>query len=425
MPETPERGPRARPPHEHAAPAAPTEALGGEPPDDGEWKTTLAVMFVAQFLSIIGFSFVLPFIPFYVRELGVTDEALVPVWAGILAAATGLMMTIFAPLWGWLSDRHGRKIMVERSMFAGAAVTVGMGLATDVYQLLVMRLFMGAMTGTISASLSLVSTTVPSRKLGFSLGLMQVAVFLGMSLGPWIGGVCADAFGYRTAFITGGAVLLAGGLLVLVGARERFVRPSTEAMKRNGTMGSLFACAGFGTMMAVFLLFNFSVHVAIPILPLFIETVGVAPSRIASTTGLLIAISGATGAVAAAGIGYVADRLGYKRLLIFHLILAGVLWLAHAAAQSVSQLIVIRFLYGLAAGGILPTMNALVGKLTPREGYGKAYGLTASMTSLGMTIGPLVGGVMASYLGYRWPMIFVGAALLAVVFSVVSRIPSR
>jgi MFS transporter, DHA1 family, multidrug resistance protein len=246
-----------------------------------------------------------------------------------------------------------------------------------------------------------------------------------MSLGPWVGGVCADAFGYRATFITGGAILFAGGLLVLVGARERFTRPSAEALKSTGRMGSLFACSGFGTMMAVFLLFNFSVNVAIPILPLFIETFGVAAARIASTTGLLIALSGAAGAVSAAGIGYLGDRIGHKRLLILALILTGILWLAHGVAQSVPQLMVIRILYGLAAGGILPTMNALVGRLTPRECYGKSYGLTASMTSLGMTLGPLAGGFMASYLGYRWPMVFVAFVLIAVVFPVVSRISSR
>jgi DHA1 family multidrug resistance protein-like MFS transporter len=175
---------------------------------DGEWKTTLSVMFVAQLLSIVGFSFVLPFIPFYIRELGITDKHLVPMWAGILAAASSLVMTIFSPLWGWLSDRHGRKIMVERAMFAGAIITMAMGMVSNVYQLLVMRLLTGATTGTISASLSLVSSTVPGNKLGFGLGLMQVAVFLGMTLGPLAGGIMASYMGYRWPFVVVSIVLI-------------------------------------------------------------------------------------------------------------------------------------------------------------------------------------------------------------------------
>ena len=403
--------------------------MKGEPTQirtsDGEWKITLSVMFVAQFLSILGFSFVLPFIPFYIRELGVTDERLVPIWAGVLAAAGSLVMTIFSPLWGWVSDRYGRKIMVERAMFAGAAITMAMGMVNNVYQLLVLRLLTGAATGTISASISLVSSTVPAAKLGFSLGLMQVAVFLGMTLGPWVGGLLADTVGYRYTFTVGGLILVAGGFLVLVGAREKFSRPSAAALKKSGSFRSVLSYPGFATMLAVFFLFNFSVSVAMPILPLFIEAMGNLKDRVASTTGMLFAISGAAAAVSAAGIGFLSDRKGYRKILIMSLVLTGVLWIFHALARSIPQLIAVRIIYGLAAGGILPTMNALVGKLTPRDGYGKAYGLTASMTSLGMTVGPLAGGIMASYMGYRWPFIFVSIVLILVVFPVASRVRAR
>lgn len=395
------------------------------PANDREWKATLAVMFTAQLLSIVGFAFVLPFIPFYIRELGVTDERLVPVWAGVLAAAASLVMTVFSPLWGWLSDRHGRKIMVERAMFAGAAITMATGMVSNVYQLLVLRLLTGAATGTISASVSLVSATVPKARLGFSLGLMQVAVFLGMTLGPWIGGLLADAFGYRHTFIVGGMILLTGGILVMVGARERFTRPSEAALKRSGSLRSLLSYPGFAPMLAVFFLFNFSVYVAIPILPLFIEAVGNLKVGVASTTGLLFAISGAAAAVSAAGIGYLSDSIGYKRVLVVHLLLSGILWVFHALANSVSQLMAIRLFYGLAAGGIVPTMNALVGLLMPRDVYGKAYGLTSSMTCLGMTLGPLAGGIMASYAGYRWPFVFVSVVLILVVFPVASRVLTK
>ncbi len=114
-------------------------------------------------------------------------------------------------------------------------------------------------------------------------------------------------------------------------------------------------------------------------------------------------------ALAAGGIGYLSDRIGYKSILLFNLALTAVSILLHGVAQSIAQLALLRFLYGLAAGGILPAMNALVGRLVPPESYGKAYGLTASMTCLGMTAGPFLGGIMASWWGYRWPFVLVGA----------------
>ena len=389
------------------------------------WQLTLYIMFAAQLLSIIGFAFSLPFIPFYIRELGVTDERLVPIWAGVLAASSSLVMAFFSPLWGWLADRYGRKIMVERAMFGGAIITFAMGLVGDIWQLLLLRLLSGATTGTIAASIALVSSIVPQKKLGYSLGLMQVAVFLGMTLGPWIGGLLADAIGFRHTFIVGGVILLLGGALVLFGARERFHLPAKEALGKSDRFFSLLAYGGFPAMMALFFFFNFSVHFVMPILPLFIETMCDPLRGVASTTGMLFAISGGAAALAAGGIGYLSDRVGYKPILAVNLILTAVSLLLHGMAQSITQLVLLRVLYGIAAGGILPTMNALVGRLIPPTSYGKAYGFTAATTCLGMAAGPFFGGIMASYLGYRWPFVAVSVMMVLVALPVIASIRHR
>ena len=128
------------------------------------WQLTLNIVFIAQLLSIIGFAFTFPFLPFYIRELGVTEERLVPIWAGFMMASSSLVMAFFSPLWGWLADRYGRKIMVERAMFGGAVITFAMGLIDNVWQLLFLRLLSGAATGTISASIAMISTVVPRQK---------------------------------------------------------------------------------------------------------------------------------------------------------------------------------------------------------------------------------------------------------------------
>jgi MFS transporter, DHA1 family, multidrug resistance protein len=395
------------------------ENAGQETDGSQSWRPTLFIMFLSQVLSIVGFSFVLPFVPFYIRELGVTGEKSVAVWAGILGAAPGLTMTIFSPLWGWLSDRYGRKLMVVRAMFAGGLITMATGMIGNVYQLLILRLFMGAFTGTISASVSLVASVLPTAKLGFGLGLMQVAVFIGMSLGPWIGGILADTIGYRLTFVAGGVILLAGGLLVLLGAKEKFVRPSAVSLKHSGSMWTLFGLSGFVSLMAVFLFFNLSINIAIPILPLFIEQVGDLKTQVASTTGLLFAVTGATASISAVAIGQLSDRWGAKRVLVVSLLVTGLMWAVHALARNIQQLLVIRIAFGVAAGGNLPAMNALVGKLAPRETYGKAYGMMASMTSLGMMLGPLAGGFMASHMGFRWPFVVVSLLLILVVIPLI------
>jgi DHA1 family multidrug resistance protein-like MFS transporter len=390
------------------------------------WQRTLYTMFAAQFLSIVGFAFVLPFLPFYIRELGVADERLVPVWSGVMAGSGSLVMAFFSPLWGWLADRHGRKIMVERAMFGGAVVTFAMGLVSDVWQLLFLRLLSGATTGTIAASVAMVSTVVPRQRLGYALGIMQVAVFLGMTLGPWFGGIMADAIGYRYTYMVGGAILLLGGMLVLLGTRERFSRSSEESPARARRLFSLLTYGGFPAMLALFFSLHLTLHFVAPILPLFIETLcNPALGGVASTTGLLFAISGGTAALAAGGIGYLSDRIGYRRILLFNLVLTAVVLLLHGAAQGLLHLFGLRILYGLAAGGIIPTMNALVGRIIPPDSYGKAYGLTSSMTCLGMAAGPLLGGIMASAWGYRWPFVAVSVMMFAVAALVAAGLRPR
>jgi len=315
--------------------------------------------------------------------------------------------------------------MVERAMFAGGFITMAMGTVSNVHQLLILFLISGALTGTISASISLVAAILPFRKMGFGLGLMQVAVFSGMSLGPWIGGMIADIVGYRMTFIAGGALLLGGGTLVLLGAKEKFVRPSAASLKRSGSLGSLFTLPGFVSLLVIFLLFNFSIFIFIPIMPLFIEAVGNLKTQVASTTGLMFAVTGATASISAAFIGRWSDNWGHKRVLIVNLFITGILWLAHALARNIEQLFIIRVLFGFAAGGNLPTMNALVGKLVPKESYGKAYGLTASMTSLGTALGPLAGGILASYMGLYWPFAVVCLLLILVVIPIVFSLKIR
>jgi len=183
--------------------------------DVRRWRTTLYVAWIAQAVSTMGFTFVLPFLPLYLRELGIADGESVVMWAGLLVAATPVTMAIFSPIWGALADRYGRKIMVERAMFGGAVLLALMGLVQNVHQLLALRLLQGAVTGTVTALVALVSTTSPPQKSGYSQGMMRMAFFCGVAVGPIVGGAVSDSFGYRFSFLVAGVLIFAGGLLVL------------------------------------------------------------------------------------------------------------------------------------------------------------------------------------------------------------------
>ena len=131
-------------------------------------------------------------------------------------------MGICGPIWGALSDRYGRKVMVERAMFGGAVVIALVGWAQNMGQFMVLRALWGGLTGTITAATTLVASTTPRECVGHALGLLQMAIYIGSSTGPLLGGVVADAFGYRATFWVTGALLFLAGLGVLIFVKEDF-----------------------------------------------------------------------------------------------------------------------------------------------------------------------------------------------------------
>jgi DHA1 family multidrug resistance protein-like MFS transporter len=385
------------------------------------WQVTLYTMWAAQLLAIVGFSFVMPFIPFYVRELGVEDENWVPIWSGLVLSAGAMTMSVAAPMWGWVADRYGRKPMVQRAMFGGAVVLTLMGFAKSVPQLFVLRLMQGTITGTVSASIALVSSVVPKKRIGYSLGLMQMAVFTGLSMGPYLGGTVAEHFGYRVPFWIAGSLLLTGGVLVLFGARERFTRPAPEETEKTGALSEVLLVPGVLVLLALYFLMHFSGAFVGPIFPLFVEKIISEPGRAASQTGLILMVNGISAALASVIIGRHSDRLGHRRVLVSCALLAGLMSFPQAMAHSVGQLVALRALFGIGIGGMIPAMNATVTTIVHREGLGRAYGLTTTATAIGMASGPILGGWAASALGVRVPFVVMGAMFLLLTVVLATR----
>ncbi|MFW5866378.1 MAG: MFS transporter [Armatimonadota bacterium] len=387
-----------------------SEKQGSRP--DGSphsWQRTLYACWFAQLLSIIGFSFVMPFIPFYIRDLGVTGQANVAMWAGLVVFAAGITQAIFAPIWGSLADRYGRKMMVNRAMFGGAVVMTLMGFVGSVWQLFALRALQGALTGTVVASTTLVASVTPNRRMGYSLGMMQVAVLMGITVGPLVGGLMADAWGYRVPFYASGAMLLVGGLVVHFLAYENFCPPDGKTAQNHG-LHKAFGRSGLMALLAAFFTISLAGSFVGPIFPLLVEEVS-DTVRIATTAGGLMAISGLAAGVSALIVGLLGDRIGHKPVLVVCTLGAAVFSAPHAIAQSVSQLAVLRFGTGVTRGGTAPALNAIVGQAVSSDTYGRAFGHTRVAGALGMAFGPLLGGFAAAQLGLRWPFVIMSVLL--------------
>src|SRR3981081_2969534 len=137
------------------------------------WQTSLYVTCVAQATAMLAFGFVLPFLPLYLKEIGVRPDSAVVFWSGALVTSTGISLAIFSPIWGALADRHGRKLMVLRSMLIGGVIIALMGLVQNVEQFLVLRILQGMFTGTIAAATALVATIGPRDRPPATRGTLQ------------------------------------------------------------------------------------------------------------------------------------------------------------------------------------------------------------------------------------------------------------
>ncbi|CAN5141187.1 multidrug efflux MFS transporter [soil metagenome] len=379
------------------------------------WKRNLYTLWIAQLLTIVGFSLRAPFLPFFLDDLGANTFASQAIWSGVINAGGALVMAVSAPVWGIIADRFGRKPMVLRAMFFGAFTIGLMSLATNPWHLLILRFFEGAFTGTVAASTTLVASTTPKRSMGFALGMMQTAVFTGASIGPLFGGLLADYIGFRPTFIAAGSMLFIGGIIVLLLVHEDFTPPKrgkdAGASNGPGLRTLLFGGAMIG-MVAVMFALRTSTSAIQPIMPLYVQQLTSATGSIATLSGLTLGVAGVTSAIAAVMLGRLADRIGHKVILISSTVAVGLLYLPMAIAQSPFQLIVMNGLLGVAAGGVMPSANAIVANLTPSQRRGAVYGFLAAATSVGGFVGPLGGAGLAAAVDIRYVFVVTGLLML-------------
>ena len=186
------------------------------------WRRNLYIMFAVQLVSMSGFSLVFPFLPLYIKQLGISTGGSTEFWSGLVFSAQPLTMMISAPIWGAVADRFGRKLMLARAMFGGAVLLAAMGFAQSAEQLALLRALQGLVTGTIPAANALVAASAPREHCGEALGLLQTGAWVGVAVGPLLGGVIGDAVGFRESFWITGILLALSGAAVLLWVEEDF-----------------------------------------------------------------------------------------------------------------------------------------------------------------------------------------------------------
>lgn len=371
--------------------------------EDGSpaWRVTLWAMVAVQAVMSLSFTFLSPIMPLYLPELGVETDFHLYMWSGLLGSVTSLVAAFTSPMWGRLSDRLGRKLMVLRSAFAISVCTALMGLALNVWHLLAARLLMGAFAGFSAASVVLIASQVPPRRLASSLGLMSTAQLVGSLIGPVIGGGLADLTGsYRLTFFVAAAMSMIAFVLAWWLVPENFSPPKTPPVRRS-VLTSMRLMIGNGAMAAlvlVLLLTQFATQAVQPVVALYVQDVLGDRPDLATLSGLAFSITGLAGVIAVPLLSRASDRFGEKLVIMVALAGAALMTAPQAFSHSYLLFVAERFGLGLFVGSIVPITNALIGRLAPPEERGFTYGMTSSAYFLGNSMGPITGGTVAAFI---------------------------
>jgi len=374
-------------------------------PEDA-WKRNLYVVMFAVFVSFTGFTFVLPFLPLYITQLGITNQGDAALWSGLLFGISPLLSGVLAPFWSILAERRGRKVMLQRSLAAFVILILLMAFVTNVYQLLALRLGIGLFGGVAAMSVALASTLAPRHRVGEAVGLIQATQLSGGIAAPFIGGVIVDAFGLHSSFFLASALCAVAFLIITFAYKEeREQRPTVATAdasvvagaKRRGAVRDFLHLPLFvGLLVAAFTI-QFVDKSFGPLLPLYIATLDAPASRIGTITGIVMTLGALTGSIAAVAVGRLSVRMEPRRILFISLGAGALLCLPLAFVSHWWQLMVIRLFLGLFTGGALTLAYAIGGRDLPASAKMGAFGTLAGVGQIGGATAPFVTGALSKW----------------------------
>lgn len=376
------------------------------------WRLNLAILWIAQIISLTSFGFGLPFLPYYIQELGITDPVSLKLVTGLLSAAPAVTMAFMAPVWGFLSDRFGQKLMIQRAMFAAFFIIGGMGFATQVWHLVALRLLQGVFTGTVTASSTFVAVNTPNNKLSFALGFLSSSTFIGYSLGPWLGGMVAEHYGYRVSFWVGALIMVLGFMLVslfLKAENQQTQQVSTDGAMKKGSGRALgFISYTIGFMLLMLFFHRILRTVFTPFIPLYVQEITGTKVGAASLTGSINGLVGFVTALSSVLISRLGDKMPKLLLIKLMLIIAFFIALALNFTNSLWTFTVFYTAMFFVIGGVEPLITSMTAELTPANQRGALFGIQGFVGSLGWMISPAIGtyiSIAFNYSAILWSLV--------------------
>jgi DHA1 family multidrug resistance protein-like MFS transporter len=366
------------------------------PRPPASWQRNVWALSLCVFIAFVGFQFFTPFLPLYIRELGVTDPSAIALWSGLLAAVTPTVSGLLSPLFGRLADRFGRKLMLIRSLAGFTVIIAAMGLVTSVRQLFVARLLQGLFAGFTPMAIAVASVSAPRDKASVAIARVQGAQLLSVAVGPAVGGLVASRLGFRPAFFVTAGMCVAALIALIFLFQEARAPDAGEgrAARRSTPLREFLRYPHFVSIMGLLMIAQFIDRGLSLLIPL--QVAHMPGVDAAATSGLIIAVAAVGATASASAAARLSQVMPAGTLLVGQLLVGGAFCALLALAESRMLLLVLRTVVALCLGGALTLAYTLGGLIVPAETRGAAFGWLALGVQIGTAASPLLNGWVAA-----------------------------
>lgn len=389
------------------------------------WKRNLIVCWFGMFVTSIGMSQIAPVLPLYIKHLGVQDTALIEQFSGIAFGATFIICAIFSPIWGKAADRFGRKPMLLRASLGMSIVIFSMGFAHNVYELIGLRLLQGVITGYSTACTTLIATQTDKEHAGWALGTLSTSSIAGSLLGPMIGGYIEESFGLQNVFFITGGLMVITFITTVLFVKEVFNREDKKVLSTREVWNTIPNKSLIVLMFVTSFILTLALYSIEPIITVYVTQLSINSSHVALLSGMAFSASGLASIIAAPRLGKLSDKIGPHKVMLGALIVAGMIFIPQAFVRNPWQLMMLRFMLGLATAGLAPSVNSLVKKITPNSLTGRIFGFNMAAQYLGVFGGSILGGQVAAYMGIRYVFFITSTLLLINALLVYSKLSTK
>lgn len=380
---------------------------------NNKWKQNLAMLWLSQLFVMAGYDAMNPFISLFLKDgLNITDPERLALYVSLYNIFSFVGYGISNPLWGWLGDKYGMRMMLLRGTFLTAIFWPMMAYVQHPIMLVILRFVTAFFAGTTAASQMMIARTAPFERQGFAQGVLTSAIWGGSILGNILGGLVIDHYDYRIAFWLCGIMYFIAGIFIIFTFDKGNAAPQLNKnvdISKDGKIPSLPSIIWL--IIGMFLLHGLIRRIDLPYIALRVEQI--VSSKPAYWTGIISSIVGIGSILSGVACGLIVDKISAKKLVMPILISISVLALFQGIGRNLFFFATTRTLYFFLAGFIQPMLQKLLSYRTPRDKRGLAFGLSTTAFSIGGIFASTIGGTLMGQWGICG--VFIGTGIITLI----------